>query len=263
VSRQVRGTWALGALLVLLFLSPSRAAHSADLDVPALVAACTDGARLSPDNTVLCFDGEIGAQTSLDPFLALNGGGTLVVRSPGGLTILAMRMADILREKNARVVIHDYCLSACANALFVATHETHVAEGALLAWHGNTYGCEPLETLKRRADKATQQTIARYEELCGDRVPFYEFYRKRGISSDFTIRPQTAYSRTMFQIMQRRVSDKRSTFWTWHPDNFRDFFKSKIMFRSYPDQAAFEARLARFGSRSRVIYDPPGGGPTF
>jgi hypothetical protein len=253
------------ALLGLLLLLPCPA-QSAELDVPALVAACRDlrnGARLSADNDVLCFDGEIRWDTALSPFHALNRGGTLVVRSPGGLTVLAMQMADILREKSARVVIHDFCISACANALLVATHETHVADGALVAWHGNTYGCAAMpESTKQRANEAMRKSIARFEEVCQDFAP-YEFYRKRGISSDFTLRPQTVHGRNMFHILQRRVRNTREIFWTWHPSNFRDYFNSKIVFGSVPDQATFEAKLQRIGTPTRVIYDPPGGGPSF
>jgi hypothetical protein len=72
VSRRTRSvTAALGALLGVLFLPPCPSAHAADLDVPALVAACAglrDGARLSADNDVLCFDGAIRVADPSDQF---------------------------------------------------------------------------------------------------------------------------------------------------------------------------------------------------
>jgi hypothetical protein len=235
-------------------------AHSADIDVPALVAACAkhrDGARLSADKNVLCFDGNIMWDTPLDPFRELNSGGTLVVRSKGGVTIRAMQMADILMEKSAIVVIHDYCLSACANALFVASHETHVAEGAVVAWLGNSSNFPPMpvsEALTRQASGSQKERIALYQELRRNLNIVNEFYRKRGISDDFTRRPQTPYSRKMLHAMQREAYDKRSIFWTWHPDNFGNSFKSRIVFRSFPDQAAVESLV-------RAVYDPPGEPP--
>ena len=250
---------ALASLIAaIIFSLPRLPAHSADIDVPALVAACAEhrnGARLIADNNVLCFEGEITHLTSLDPFRELNSGGTLVVRSQGGLGIAAMHMADILLEKNARVVIRGYCLSACANALFVATHETHVAEGAIVAWHGSG-DCRPVsETMKEKASELQKQVMARYEELC--REPKVDFYSKRGITGDFTRRPQTHYSRRVFDLMQREDPfEKRRIFWTWHPNNFGSFFKSKIVFRSYPDEETVKARLGLWGAR--VVYDPPG-----
>ena len=239
-------------------------AHSAEVDVPALVAACDghrNGAWLSADKNVLCFDGEITLETPLKPFRVLNSGGTLVVRCRGGLTVVAMQIADILLEKNATVVIHDYCLSACANALFVATHETHVAEGAIVAWDGKEKyaGCVEIVAAGMRQQQAgarRDQQIARLMELCGRSGVVSGFYRKRDISDDFAARPQTAYSRKMLHAMKRDAYDVRGIFWTWHPDNFGRFFKSKIVFRSFPDQEAVEGRL-----RHAVIYDPPGGTP--
>jgi hypothetical protein len=153
-----------------------------------------------------------------------------------------MQMADILLAKNARVVIHDYCVSACANALFVASHETHVAAGAIIAWHDRP------EPLKRQASEQ--------EERRRNHTVSYTFYGKRGITDDFTLRPQTPYSRKMLHTMQRdEMFDKRRIFWTWHPDNFRGYFKSKIIFQSIPDQQTVEARMRAWGAR--VVYDLP------
>ncbi len=45
-----------------------------------------------------------------------------------------MELSDILREKNATVVIRDYCLSACANYVFVATDRTYVLKNSIVAW---------------------------------------------------------------------------------------------------------------------------------
>ena len=62
----------------------------------------------------------------------------------------------------------------------------------------------------------------------------------------------------MFQAMHREAFDKRRIFWTWHPDNFGSFFKSKIVFRSFPDSAeTITAQLRRLGSGARFVYDPP------
>ena len=231
------GAVAAATVLGALLLPPSQSAHCADIDVPALVDL-RDGVRLSADSNVLCFDGAIMWDAPLAPFYALNRDGTLVVRSQGGLLFLAQQMADVLLEKNARVVIHDYCLSACAMALFVASRETYVAPRAVVAWHDRPEGMRSRECLRER------------------KVTVSDFYRRRGISGDFAICPQTAYSRKMFHAMQSQEAiDKRRIFWTWHPDNFHGYFKSKIVFLSFPDEQTVVARLRRWGAR--VVYDPP------
>src|SRR3954463_13311865 len=83
-----------------------------------------NGLILSEDRNLLCFDGAVTSNTSLDDFSRLNDGGVFVVRSVGGNIIRSMQIANILLDKGATVIIRDYCLSACANAIFVASSVT-------------------------------------------------------------------------------------------------------------------------------------------
>ena len=59
-----------------------------------------------------------------------------------------------------------------------------------------------------------------------------------------------------------RLARKRSTgknpFWMWHPRNQGDYFKSRIVYESYPgSQQEVDALLARARLGDRVVYDPP------
>lgn len=74
-----------------------------------------DSVTVSTDQMTLCFDGKIGLDQASAPFRQLKDNGYFVVRSPGGYNDAAMHLSNILREKNATVIIYDYCLSACAN----------------------------------------------------------------------------------------------------------------------------------------------------
>jgi hypothetical protein len=246
-------------------------AHSGTIDVAALVAACAirnagkpfANAWLASDNDVLCFDGRIRPSVPLDDIRKLNSGGTFVARSPGGNVIVAMLIADILKEKNATVVVHDYCLSACANAFLVASHQTHVAPGTIVAWHGGgtiNLPCPPApEYLRQDVSAAKKQDhIESYEMYCLDPERFRTFYQRRGIKDDFARRPQTHYSRRMVAVMLREAYDKRAIFWMWHPKNFGSYFKSKIVFQSFPgSQEEVDGRLRRLGLPMRAVYDPP------
>ena len=72
--------------------------------------------NLSENRMILCFDGQIRSNPEVeDQFQKLKDHGFLVIRSPGGFFPAAMKMADVLFEKDATVVVRDYCLSACAN----------------------------------------------------------------------------------------------------------------------------------------------------
>src|SRR5579883_1205276 len=90
---------------------------------------------LDPDHRVLCFDGALtqGMDVSLPKSLEPNG--LFVVRSTGGDVMVAAALADIVRDQHATVVVYDYCFSACASFLLVASHEAFVLRNTLVAWH--------------------------------------------------------------------------------------------------------------------------------
>src|SRR3989442_10083910 len=106
-------------------------AHSQDNEGGTVVSHCRDRIRsiqlqdlvsqrsspgayihLSNDQTILCFDGPIHRNQEMTFFRNLKVNGSFVMRSPGGYAEAAMEMANILLEKNAVVVLYDYCLSA-------------------------------------------------------------------------------------------------------------------------------------------------------
>ena len=228
-------------------------------DIAALVASCVlvqNAIKRSPDGNVLCFDGRI-RNVPLDEVRKLNNGGTFVARSQGGSLVVAMLIADILKEKNATVVLHGYCLSACANAFLVASHETHVARWTIVAWHGSpalNFPC-PMPPEYFRQDDDAEATRKLY---CLDPEPLRTFYQRRGIKDDFARQPQTRWTRQMVHLMRREVVDKRSVFWMWHPENFGSYFKSKITFQSFPrSQEQLNRWLRDLGLNSKVVYDPP------
>jgi hypothetical protein len=127
------------ALSVLLFLqsNPARA-QSEEIKLAAdYCAQYKDSVKLSESAMVLCFDGPIRPDPQMeDQLQKLNDHGFFVIRSPGGLFSVAVKITDILLEKDATVIIHDYCLSACANYILVATNKTYVLRNSVVAWHG-------------------------------------------------------------------------------------------------------------------------------
>src|SRR5690348_10441601 len=109
---------------------------SADIQLAAKYCANDPSPlRLSEDGMILCFDGLIDQHVPIDRIQKMNDHGFFVVRSPGGYSRIAMKIADILLDKHATVIVHDYCLSACANFLLVATGKTYVLQHSIVAWH--------------------------------------------------------------------------------------------------------------------------------
>lgn len=81
---------------------------------------------LSPDKQVLCLDGVITSDTNLVAAADLAKRGFAVVRSSGGDRARAIELANMLRDRDAVVVVRDVCLYACASFLVLAASETYV-----------------------------------------------------------------------------------------------------------------------------------------
>jgi hypothetical protein len=89
---------------------------------------------LSPDKRVLCLDGVFTSGLNLAVATDIADRGFAVVRSSGGDRARAIELANMVRDRDAIVVVRDVCLYACASFLVLASSETYVLEGALLAW---------------------------------------------------------------------------------------------------------------------------------
>jgi hypothetical protein len=204
--------------------------------------------HLSEDRSILCFDGSVGENLDLTPLSGLREDGFFVIRSFGGSAETAMQIADGLREKNATVVVRDYCWSACANWILIATNQTHVLANAIIAWHGGVGDC---------ADADIANSQRRFNRPCSS--PWGQsrnFFAKRGIDQRHTFKPQTRYSKQIFLAALQGAFEKRSVFWTWHPKNHGDYFKGRIKYESFPDEDAVDAFMRQFRGQVRIIYDP-------
>ena len=65
---------------------------------------------------------------------------SFVIRSPGGDAEAGMRLGERMRLKSIPVTVRDYCVSSCANYVFMAaTRRRAEPGGALLAFHGTAF----------------------------------------------------------------------------------------------------------------------------
>jgi hypothetical protein len=197
---------------------------------------------LRDDHRVLCYDGIVSADLNWANFHNLENDGFFVVRSMGGNLLVAMAAANILLQKNATVVIYDYCLSACAAAFFIAAKETVVARDAIVAWHDlDWYGWRPRVNCAawdaRTWSRLTHDEAARNEQLqvyCKYATFAASFFKARQLDDRFMRWPQTRHTARTFDLVLREAADKRSVFWMWNPKNHKDYFKLKITYLSYP-----------------------------
>jgi hypothetical protein len=230
-------------------------------------AVAREGAKtvLSEDRATLCFDGAILADEDIGVVDRLRQDGFFVVRSSGGHVGVAMRLSDKLREKNARVIVYDFCLSACANYVLVASHKTYVTTRAIVAWHGGppAVSCDAsfLTALRKRyreLSRSPQQADADCETLRSSGQTSRKFFARRAIDERHTYAPQTADTKRYVDLLRSGRVNKRDVFWMWNPKNHRGHFGSIVEYESYPrSQDEVDALLAHWGWGSGVVvFDP-------
>jgi hypothetical protein len=230
--------------------------------------------KLSDDHAILCFDGPINADRDTSAVYELKPGGFFVVRSNGGFATPAIILSNILLRKNATVIIYDYCLSACANYFLIASLTTHVVKGTIVAWHGapQTVYCAPsdievmekfhrnaIERMKFNRDAPDEYVtgVLSPELICKTGELSDAFFRQREIDNRHIFKPQTAYTRKMFDFAMKVALDKTNIFWMWNPKNHGDYFKSRIIYESYPSsQEVVDELIGQLGLWMRVFYDP-------
>jgi hypothetical protein len=220
---------------------------------------------LSDDSKVMCFDGSIsrGQDTSLAQRLEENG--LFVVRSYGGSIATAMTLANLLRARHATVVVYDYCISACASYLLIASAQTYVMKDSLVAWHhlvNDRSECASLETSRDQGPKRLQRPLcadAPSEQQQLDRIvkaTHDRFYSQRTVVQRFDDPPESFYVRKILRSMFEGTGVLPDVAWMWHPRYYAGALKTKIVYEAYPEsQAEVDQLIAKFHFR-RVIYDP-------
>jgi hypothetical protein len=222
----------------------------------------TQKTLLSPDKQVLCFATGIAKDMDVSFANELNENGIFAIRSPGGYGKPAMALANILRDRHATVVVYDYCISACANFLLIATDLTYVLKGALVLWHNSpgrdlcTYLTEP-----RYGGAKVQRGPCDYPSFDGRWSGLSRFLKERAVDPNMSFPPDTLYARKMVRNRYQGYLESgvwSDVLWTIHPRYLPRLFKTKIVYEAYPES---EEELNRILDRlhmmdARVIYDP-------
>jgi hypothetical protein len=219
---------------------------------------------LDLDKRVLCFDGAILPETDISLASVLESNGLFVVRSSGGEVSAAMALAATIQDRRATVIVYDYCFSACASYLLVASDKAFVVKDTLVAWHHMTEPhCASLEVSKDGGPKRLEKTI------CSDTPPEHRrgyealknrhdrFYAERVVDPLFEDPPESFTIRKILRSMFEGVGRYPNVGWTWNPRYYASSLKTRIFYEAYPNsQAEVDAMLSKLGLRARVLYDP-------
>lgn len=218
---------------------------------------------LAPDKRVLCLDGVITSDMNIAAAADLANRGIAVVRSSGGDGDRAIELANVLRDRDAVVVIRDFCLHACASFILIASSETYVLKGALVAWG----------VMRRYPD----HDCVGFREGIGELGPFLTsvqcvpadaderpteriwsgFYRDRIAGPAFTDPPESRFVRRALMNLFRSTGEYPVVLWTWNPRHHASAIKTRVVYQHYPDsQQEVDTMVQRLGIARRVIYDP-------
>jgi hypothetical protein len=219
---------------------------------------------LRNDNRVLCFDGVLFPAQDVSLTKSLEEDGVFAVRSRGGYITTAAALADLLRDRHATVVVYDYCLSACASYLLLASVKTFVLRDTLVAWH---YTIDPLwcPSLVKPRDGGPKRlekwpcSDAPAEIQAGDQARRYlnnKFYRGRTVDPLFDDPPESFTIRKILRSMFEGTGRYPEVLWTWNPRYYASTLKTKIVYEAYPgSQDEVDAMVSKL-DLPRVIYDP-------
>jgi hypothetical protein len=220
---------------------------------------------LSSDQQILCFDGWVESDMDVSLASGLKENGLFVVRSFGGSIISAIALSDLLRERRATVVIYDYCLSACASYFFIASIQTYVLKGSLVAWHNEVSGLPDCASLAMPRDSGPKKlrrfpcpgipfdALARHRAAISAET---RFYAERTVDRLFEEPPDSIYVRKILKNMYQETGVYPDVAWTWNPRHHETTFKTKIYYEAYPEsQEEVDAMVVRLHLR-KVIYDP-------
>jgi hypothetical protein len=140
----VRTTSVLAVAVFGLSIAGGGAAAGANRagDTPSrLIAACKAARPVerprfyaAPERT-FCLDGSLTAEDVAGAKALIATSRNLVLRSPGGVGDYYLTVA-LAAGRIDNTVVHEYCLSACANYLFFVGRNKWVGEGAFVAFHG-------------------------------------------------------------------------------------------------------------------------------
>jgi hypothetical protein len=218
---------------------------------------------LSPDKRIVCFDGNVSGYDyrMLENF---EQGGLFVVRSLGGDGWIGQWLGDYLRRSQAIVVVYDYCMSACADYLLIASEQTFILKDTLVAWHDfvHIHYCPVLVEARDGGPKRFRKVPCADAppEMASNSIAYehadYRFFKSRLKDPEFEMPPESvAVRRRLHELVDGSATCPIDVVWMWHPRYYAATFKTKIFYEEYPgNQHEVDALASKL--RLHVIYDP-------
>jgi hypothetical protein len=280
-ARRIIAAACIGASF-LITSGPAVALTEADR---ALYAAAATYCRSKPgrltlndEKSIFCFDGEVRLERDTSSLEMLNSEGLFVVRSPGGNVTAAARIATLLEEKKAIVVIYDYCFSACAGFFFVAGPRTYILKDTIVAWHYGWREWSPCEDVGYGIEYRNSDGARRLPNggFCYEYAEQHREVQKafRSLATPFFARriidlqrfnfdrpPMSAHIATILRSKIRDTGTSPNVSWMWNPRYHKSTLRTEVFYEKYPESQdevdALEQRfLGKHARSNSVLQDP-------
>jgi hypothetical protein len=173
----VRGATAPLSTALLLAGAAACATRPAAVPEPATPRPAASAASEKPPfsiqraNDVVAYDGELLAEGLAALVRDEHGLRILMIRSGGGSIEVGMDFGEWVLARGLAVVVQDYCLSSCANYVFVAGHSKAVLRGGVVAWHGSARQAD----VEAQIERAIAARALSKEDAAAERAKAFAF----------------------------------------------------------------------------------------
>jgi len=182
---------------------------------------------------------------------------TLIISSAGGDARAALVIGKMVRDLHLNVVVERYCISACAQYVFVAAHEKKLKNDAVLIFHNSPAA---IQTVLRNSP-LSRGARAFSDEALEER----QFYRSLGIHLDLATLSSVLIPVCVAEMPDHALDDPFRYGVAWRFPGFvptREQLESvgiNNIEGSFPTAATLPARLKQVGFRPnyKPIFAPP------
>lgn len=198
---------------------------------------------LSKEGQTIVFKGGIDKASSEALIAAINeGANRIVITSQGGSMEHALDIAEVMHKHKFVLEVKDYCISACANFLFIAASEKKMLPDAMLGFHGGA-----MKSLTRtdefRKMKASKNGVFQQFVQLSERAR--AFYDAVGFDDEL-IRISGKLTRNVPTIYRVELKDSSEQKVFTEEKRFQAFMKAHIK----------EIKSFSFGPDSPLVYFP-------
>jgi len=141
---------------------------------------CSESYLKAENHYVFCED---ISKEAIDRVIALDNIDTLTMTSRGGTSIQAIRLSEHLNEIEAKLILSEYCLSACAQFLMLGVEEVLVHDWTIIGFHHSSISLTARLAKRKLIENRIENIKKQYIQ------PEIDFYIKNKIRSDWLWAP--------------------------------------------------------------------------